>query len=88
MITDPALLGLIGTLAAAGIAWLTAAQVRTSQTQTRQAQHIKRIESENRALWYYTRYLIDWGYRPHGPGDIPPAPPDPIAHLYEFGDST
>lgn len=56
-----------------------AAQVRTSRKLTR-------LSRENHALWYYTRHLIDWGYRPHGPGDRPPDPPESIKHLYEFGE--
>lgn len=76
-----AMLGVLGTLGTAALVWLTAAQTRT-------ARKLARLASENQALWYYTRHLIDWGYRPHGPGDRPPEPPQSIRHLYEFGDST
>lgn len=75
-----ALLALLGTLGAAGLSWLT-----VQQTATRRKLH--RLARENHALWYYTRHLIDWGYRPHGPNERPPEPPESIRHLYEFGDS-
>jgi len=55
-------------------------------TQARTSVKLGRLARENRALWYYTRHLIDWGYRPHGPSDRPPEPPESIKHLYEFGD--
>ena len=74
-----ALLSLLGVLGAAGITWLTAAQARTSKK-------LDRLARENQALWYYTRHLIDWGYRPRKPGELPPEPPETVKHLYEFGD--
>ena len=43
-----------------------------------------RFERENHALWYYTRHLIDWGYK--NADEPPPLPPQSIAHLYEYGD--
>jgi len=74
-----ALISLAGVLGTTGLAWLTAAQARTSR-------HLDRLARENRALWYYTRHLIDWGYRPHGASEHPPEPPESIRHLYEFGE--
>ena len=70
--TITALLVILGTI-------LTAAQARTSW-------RLSRLGRENRALWFYTRHLIDWGYRPRIPGEPPPEPPKSIAHLYDFGD--
>lgn len=43
-----------------------------------------RAESNNVALWTYTRHLIDHIYR--GGVGPPPPPPEHIAHLYETGD--
>lgn len=43
-----------------------------------------RAESNNNALWLYTRDLIDHIYR--GGLGPPPPPPAHIAHLYELGD--
>lgn len=74
-----AVVGALGVLGVAVLGWLTAAATRTRQ-------QLDRLARENRALWYYTRHLIDWGYRPHGAGERPPDPPQSIAHLYEFGD--
>lgn len=55
--------------------------------QIRNTVKFNRLARENRALWYYTRHLIDWGYRPRDPEDVPPEPPSSIAHLYEYGDT-
>ncbi|MGO2139824.1 MAG: hypothetical protein ACTH30_05375 [Leucobacter sp.] len=79
--TLTALLSLAGVLGTAALAWLTAAQVASRK-------RFARYERENRALWYYTRHLIDWGYRPRGPGERPPEPPESIRHLYEFGEAS
>lgn len=76
--TIVAILGALGLLGVAALAWLTAQQAATRK-------NIARIEQQNGALWYYTRHLIDWGYKnAEGP---PPAPPESIRHLYEFGDT-
>ena len=68
-----ALLGLLGVV-------LGAAQART-------ALKLSRLARENHALWYYTRHLIDWGYKPHRADERPPEPPESIRHLYEFGEA-
>lgn len=83
-----ALLPVLGTLGAAGLAWLTAVQARQRAEQKQQRADIDRITRENRALWYYTRALIDWGYRPDHARAAPPEPPESIRHLYEFGTTT
>lgn len=77
--TLTALIAALAALGAAGIAWLTAAQASTRRS-------IARIAVENRALWYYTRHLIDWGYK--NADEPPPDPPESIRHLYEFGETT
>lgn len=82
-----ALLGLLGLLGAAALAWLTAAQTRARAEQRQQRIDFENLAKENRALWYYTRVLIDWGYRPNKEGTVPPEPPESIRHLYEYGAS-
>lgn len=80
--TEDTLTAAIGALAVLGVAafgWLTTAQIAARK-------RFNRIMRENRALWYYTRHLIDWGYRPRVDGELPPQPPDAIKHLYEFGE--
>lgn len=77
--TIGALLALIGVLGAAGISYLSVAQAATRRK-------LNRLVRENRALWYYTRHLINWGYKPHRDGEHPPEPPESIRHLYEFGE--
>lgn len=77
--TIAALLSLLGVLGAAALAWLTAAQAANRK-------NIQRIEKQNNALWYYTRHLIDWGYK--NGDEPPPDPPESIRHLYEFGETT
>lgn len=72
-----AVISAVATLGAAGITTLAAVQAR-------QSRRLTTLQKENRALWYYTRHLIDWGYK-HGPGTPPPQPPEAIAHLYRFG---
>lgn len=86
--TDPtlgALIALLGTLGAAALAYLTAAQARARSEQRLQRTRLENLAKENRALWYYTRVLIDWGYRPRKDGAVPPEPPESIRHLYEYG---
>jgi hypothetical protein len=73
-----ATIGTFGILGAAAVAWLTAAQAATRR-------NLAQFARENRALWYYTRHLIDWGYT-HST-EPPPAPPESIRHLYEFGET-
>lgn len=80
-----AVLGVVGVLGAAALAWLTAAQTRARAEQARQRKDFENLAKENRALWYYTRVLIDWGYRPHADRMTPPEPPESIRHLYEYG---
>ncbi len=75
----PAVLSLLGVLGTVAVGYLTAAQARTRAD-------LARLTRENRALWYYIRHLIDWGYRPHEQGERPPDPPEPIRHLFEFGE--
>lgn len=79
------ILALLGTLGAAALAYLTAAQARARAEQRQQRADLENLAKENRALWYYTRVLIDWGYRPRKDGAVPPEPPESIRHLYEYG---
>lgn len=82
-----ALISVLGVLGTAALAWLTAAQTRAKAEQARQRRDFDNLKKENRALWYYTRVLIDWGYRPRAAGAAPPEPPESIRHLYEYGAS-
>ena len=77
-LTTDALIAALAELGLAAFGWRSAAQLASRK-------RFARLVRENRALWYYTRVLIDWGYRPHT--GAPPEPPESIRHLYEFGDS-
>mgnify|MGYP000969613991 CR=1 FL=1 len=77
-LTTDALIGALALVLIAAGGWLIGAQIAARR-------RFARIMRENRALWYYTRVLIDWGYKPHT--GAPPEPPDSIKHLYEFGDT-
>lgn len=88
--TDGTLGAIIAALAVLGVAaigWLTAAQTRARAEQARQRKDFENLAKENRALWYYTRVLIDWGYRPQADRMTPPEPPESIRHLYDYGAS-
>lgn len=80
-----AMIAAAATLGTAALAWLTAAQARTATAQARTEKRLASLTQENRALWRYTRHLIDWGYRT-GTGP-PPEPPEEIKNLYQFGDT-